>query len=209
MAAFDKAVHPFERYLDISGPDQYGKPKAHIVLNHSIRYSDGSSDELQEISVSQKPIVNIFRHAGYVNVLLDFKTRNDRDLYLVWELLQEYSRPINGVAWLPEEIETGYYTDENGEQQMVYFPMLELALIPVGKETEYQLLGVNPLFFTLQPNGPSGEPCVLQFTFLDSWFNVVEKSDNGVDLEAIRDEVMQELAFEQAIGQSIEELEME
>ena len=213
MQSHDSAYHhqnksvprPLDRYVEISGPDAFGKPKANIVLNYSDRFSDGTSHTLQELTILQKPIVSVFRHAGYVNVLLDFKYPESQDLYLTWQLLQEYSQPINGVCWLPEELESGYFIDLDGQQQLIYFPMLELGITPVGKEKEFQLIGLNPLFFTLQPNGLSGTPCVIQFTFPEAWFHVVEDLSSDIDLNLIRDEVMEELALDKLLDENPEQ----
>lgn len=192
------SAHPRakERYIEVSGPDQYGRPKTHIMFSFCERYSDGSETVLQEVAVSLKPIVSVFHHAGYVNVSLDFQHREDMDLGMVWHLLEDYQRPINSVDWLPEELETGFYEDESGKQHMVYFPMLEMTISLKGKETEFALTGLNPLFFTLQPSGPKGDPCVLQLTFQEDWFFVTEDLSQVVDMDEIRTEVMAEMGLD-------------
>ena len=170
------SAHPRakERYIQVSGPDQYGRPKTHVMFTYCERYSDGSTSILQELAISLKPIVSVFRHAGYVNVTLDFQRREDMDLAMAWNLLEDYQRPVNSVDWLPEELETGFYEDEAGKQHMIYVPMLEMTISLKGKETEFALTGLNPAFFTLQPSGPKGDPCVLQLTFQEDWFFVTE-----------------------------------
>jgi len=78
---------------------------------------------------------------------------------------------------------------------MIFYPMLELAISPVQKETEFMILGMNPLTFTLAPNNPkSREACVLQFTFAEEWFHVSENLN--VDLYEIHQEVMNEIEAE-------------
>ena len=190
------SIRATERYIEISGPDQYGRAKTHVVFTYSDRYSDGTSNILQEVTVSLKPIVSVFKHAGYVNVLLDFHYRGDADLAMVWNLLEEYQRPVNSVDWLPEELESGKYMDADGNERLIHFPMLELSLSLKGKELDFVITGMNPLFFTLQPNGPKGEPCVLQLVFHEDWFFVTEDLGDSSDLNQLRDEVMQELGLE-------------
>lgn len=188
-----------DRYIELSGPDEYGRAKTHVALTYLNQFSDGTSTILQELTISRKPIVNIFCHDDYVNVTLDFLSPRDADLAMVWQLLEAYSRPINSVDWLPEELESGIYIDEEGNERMVFFPMLQLTLSPFNREMEFGITGMSPLSFTLQPNGPSGEPCVLQLTFNRELFFVTESDQiKGVDTEQLRQEVAEEMALDMA-----------
>ena len=188
-----KPVRPVDRYIDISGPDRYGHGKAHIDLVYCIRYDDeeGTTVVRRELNIPPKPIVMISQHAGYANVLLDFMSNNDADLRLAWDLLQEYSRPENSVSWSDEECENHVYLDEDGKEQPIYFPCIDLVLSPVGRETEYQIHGLNPAFYTLQPGGPDGIPSVLQLTFPEEWL-VVADDIEPVDIGAIEREIQEE-----------------
>lgn len=197
--------HLIQSMIEVSGLNEYDIPNAQLVFVHSNRYSDGSSVILQQLDLPQKPVVQCFKHAGYVNVLIDFLSRDDVDLAMVWDLLSTYSNPENSIDWSEEELETGVYTDSEGQPCMVYFPMLELVILPSFRlnlqspKEMFQLHGMNPLFYTLQPNGPKGEPCVLQLTFAEDWF-VLEDDLAPVDIEQIRNEVMEELAMELGAG---------
>lgn len=182
-------------FTDISGCDKLGKPKAHVSLNFSLRYGDGRSIEQQELTIPQKPIVSVFKHAGYVNVYLDFFSREDTDLALAWQLLSDYSNPENSVDWTEEELESGVYLGEDDKEHMIYFPLLELVLSPIDKETDYIMCGLNPAFYTLQPNNPKGDPCVLQFTFPEDWFFINDEID-PVDRLAIQNELDEELGID-------------
>ena len=188
-----KDVRPVDRYIDISGKDQYGHGKAHIALVYGTRYDDeeGTTVIHREVDIPPKPIVMISQHAGYANVLLDFLSNNDEDLRLAWDLLQEYSRPENSVSWSEEEYESHVYVDEDGKEQPIYFPCIDLILSPVGKETEYQIRGINPAFYTLQPNGPEGIPSVLQLTFPEECLVVADEID-PVDFGSIEREIQEE-----------------
>lgn len=186
-------IHPVDRYIDISGTDRYGHGKAHIALVYGTRYDDekGTTVVHREINIPPKPIVMISQHAGYANVLLDFLSNDDEDLRQAWDLLQEYSRPENSVAWSDEEYENHVYVDEDGNEQPIYFPCIDLILSPAGRETEYQICGFNPAFYTLQPNGPEGTPSVLQLTFPEEWIVVAEDID-PVDYGNIEREIKEE-----------------
>lgn len=174
MATKSKSEKDREYLVDISGPGVGNRPKAHVIIRYFEQYHDGTTKDIQVLSF-EKPIVNIFAHAGYTNVMLDFHSRSDQDLRMAWSLYTEYSNPINSVSYLPEEMERGFYT-ENGTEKMVYFPMLEVILSPIGKESEYEIHGLNPAFITLAPaNVQSQEPCVMQFTFDSSWFHIVDQ----------------------------------
>lgn len=191
-----KTAYPrdVDRIVEISGPAKDGRSKAHVLLNYYEQYSDGTKKEIQTMTMD-KPIVSIFKNAGYVHVYLDFGSRNDMDLRTMWSLLVEYSRPANSVSYLPEELESGYYTTPDGPQ-MVFFPVLDLAISPIGSEDSFMLFGYNPVFFTLAPNNPMGAPCVVQFTFAEETFAVVNDLDR-VDPNQIQMEIMDELAKEQ------------
>lgn len=179
-------------FIDISGRDKAEKPKAHVSLIYSLRYNNGTSIERQELTIPQKPVVSIFKHAGYVNVYLDFLSRDDSDLAMAWKLLSEYSNPENSVDWTEEELESGSYLGEDDKEHMIYFPMIELILSPIGRETEYMMHGLNPAFFTLQPNSPKESPCVIQLTFPEDWF-IIDDNIEPVDMNAIRNELEEEL----------------
>lgn len=187
-----------ERYLELSGEDPMrpGIGKCHIILSYSERYMDGTSREIERVTITQKPIVEIFRHAGWVNVNIDFRSITDSDLRMTWHLLHEFQRPINSVDWTEEELESGYYNDEQGNRRMIYFPYVEVALSPAGKETDFVIIGQNPAMFTLQPSDIGTEATVIQIVFPEGWLHVIENVRGGVDLNAIRDEVVAELAGE-------------
>lgn len=177
-------------FTDISGEGEYGRPKARLMARYYTLYSDGTEDE-HETLVMEKPTVYVFKHAGYVNVFLDFGQAIDQDLRELWKLLERYSSPINSISYTPEELESGFYTDETGQERMVYFPNIDLTLSPIGKEKSYALLGINPAFYTLQARDPDGAPCVLQFTFSDELFHV--STDLQLDYDDIQREAVQEL----------------
>lgn len=182
-----------DRFIAISGATQAGRPKAHILLNHYLQYSDGTTKEIHMLTMD-KPIVNIFKHAGFVNVYLDFGRRTDMDLRMMWDTLSEYSSPSNSVSYLPEELESGYYETPEGPQ-LVFFPVLDLAISPIGKEDSFIIHGYNPAFFTLAPNAPDGDACVIQFTFMEETLTVVDDL-TPVDHERIQSEIHEELEAE-------------
>jgi len=192
--------HNIRRYIDISGLDEYERPKAHVALTYGNCYSNGQFQVLQELILPVKPVVQVFKHAGFVNVMLDFLNTDDGDLFMAWDLLEHYNRPENSIDWSVEALNAGVYTDEQGNEQLVHFPMLELILSPIGKEDEYQFQGRNPAFYTLQANGPKGGPCVLQFTFTEDWFTLIEDGIDPVDIDAIRQEILEEMGYDMGAG---------
>lgn len=185
-----------ERFVDISGTGPAGRPKAHVLFRQYEQYSDGTEREIQTLSFV-KPIINVFKHAGYVNVYLDFGSIDDVDLRIVWNMLSNFSRAEQSVSYLPEELESGKYLASDGRERMVYFPVIDLVLSPAGRESEYQLHGYNPAFFTLGPKDLRGEACVLQLTFPEEWFVVINDLE-PVDYSLINHEILQELGEEDA-----------
>lgn len=190
----------FPRYEEISGLDEYSRPKAQVALAYGKCYNDGEFQVKQELILPRKPVVYVFKHAGFVNVMLDFLSNTDGDLRMAWDLVQNYSQPKNSVDWSMEELDNGFYIDASGKEQKIYFPMLELVLSPVGREEEFQFQGRNPAFYTLQPNNPTGGPCVLQFTFTEDWFVLIEEGIDHVDIDTIRNEIMEEMGYAMGAG---------
>ena len=182
-----------ERLIDISGSVGAGRPKAHMFLRHYVQYFDGSTRDIEAAPID-KPIVNIFQHAGFVNVFLDFGRQSDMDLKIVWDIIHAFTDVRNSVSYLPEELASGEYQTEAGPQ-MVYYPVLELILSPIGREDEYAIHGYNPAFVTLAPNGPNGEICVLQLTFHEDTFSVVNHPYE-LDPSRIQAEIEEELEAE-------------
>lgn len=182
-----------ERFIAISGSTPSGRPKAHVLLNYYEQYSDGTTKDIQILTMD-KPIIEIFKHAGFVNVFLDFGNRADMDLRMLWDIVDEYKRPSNSVSYLPEEVDAGFYETPEGPK-MVYFPVLDLALSPIGEEDSYMIHGYNPAFVTLAPSNSFGEPCVVQFTFMEETFTVVDELER-LDPEKLQSEISEELEAE-------------
>lgn len=179
-------------FAAISGASNNGRPKARILMRYCTLYSDGTEIEHQAILV-EKPILSVFKHPLFVNVHMDFDQAIDQDLREIWEMLESYRNPLNSVSYSPEELESGYYTDESGEH-LVYFPTIDVTISPINSEKEYALSGINPALHTLQPRDPSGEPCVLQLVFPEDCFSVV--TDLTLNLEEIQREALSELGHD-------------
>ena len=183
-------IRDVERFVDISGAFPGSRPKAHVLIRCFDQFSNGEMRGQQEISFD-KPLLNIFAHAGWTNLYMDFGSSDDMDLRMVWTLLTDYSDTAKSVRYTDAELDSGFYYDKDGEKQLVHFPMLHVVLSPIGKEDQYQMQGFNPVSFTLGPNEIKGEPCVLQFTFTEDTFVVVNDL-KPVDMSEIYHEVAEE-----------------
>ena len=180
-------------FADISGENSFGHPKARIMLRHYTLFSDGTEDEHQALIV-EKPILSVFQHAGFVNVRMDFRQAIDQDLLEIWEMLENYSNPMNSVSYSPEELSSGFYTGDDGTEYLVYFPTVDLTISPINNEKAYAMTGINPAFYTLQPNKPSGPLCVLELTFQDDLFIITR--DLQLNPDEIQHEALQELGVD-------------
>ncbi len=175
-------MNKHNRYVDISGLDEYGHAKANIVIRHNLTYADGRTVLVLEHVIYQKPIVSVFRSGLSTELLLEFESNDDADLCMAWRLLTEYSDPANSVNWTAEEVASGQYVDEDGNVQPVYYHSLEVILVPIGHEEEYQMAGYNPICYTLRPNDPKTLiPNVLQMIFNNEWFLVNEAEEPEQD----------------------------
>lgn len=164
------------RFADISGADEFGHAKANIMFQHNLTYSDGRVVPVQSHTIYQKPIVSIARSTIATTLRLFFESNEDVDLNMAWQLLTEWNTPGNSPTWDNEEVVSGNYLDADGETQPIFFHTLDVILIPIGHEEEYQLTGMNPLAFTLCPEDPKKLiPNMLQLTFNNDWFRVFEK----------------------------------
>lgn len=168
-------MNKHNRFVDISGPDEFGHAKANIIFRHNLTYADGKTTLVQEHVIYQKPLVSVMRHTTATDLLLVFESNEDVDLSMAWRLLTEYSDPANSVNWTAEEVESGEYTDVYGDIQPIYYHTLDVILVPVGHEEEYLLAGQNPVMYTLRPSEPKDMiPNVLQMVFNNEWFTVQE-----------------------------------
>lgn len=166
------------RFAEISGADDFGHAKANIVIQHNLLYQDGTSVLVQEHVIYQKPLISVFRSPQSTDLCLHFESNEDADLNMAWQLLMEYSDPTNSLNWTAEEVSSGFYMDDDGNQQPIYFHSINVILIPLGHEEEYQMHGFNPLTYTLRPSDPKSLiPNVLQITFGDGCFTVLEQED--------------------------------
>lgn len=188
-----------EYFKEISGRNVSGQTKAIIGLRWFEKNSDGSETEIQEVQM-QKPIVYIIKRAGYVNVFLDFQRRNDVDLRNFWDLRTAYFDPSNSVSYTEEELDSGIYNNGPGTpDRLVYFPLLQLMISPIGKESQFIIVGLNPASITLSAPDPTGEPCVVHLIFEESFF-VVNDELEKIDLETLYQEEIQLIESGEALN---------
>lgn len=192
-SAQKKLVRETDFFNDISGTNVAGHTKAIVQLRWFEKNSDGTETEIREIPPMQKPIVYIAKHPGFVNLFLDFGRRIDVDLANSWNLLMDYFSPLNSVSYTEEEIEAGVFNNGEGtEDRLVYFPLLQVRISPAGRETDYLIIGLNPVCCSISPRDLSGEPCVIQMTFEEDWF-VVNSDIDKVDIEEVKRELIEEI----------------
>jgi hypothetical protein len=142
--------------ISASGRDDYGMPKASIGITHERWGINGDVTTVVEDSYNN-PVVNIFKHAGYVQVDLDFGSKFDVNLKLCWNILENFCEAANSV-----------------DDEATEIPTIVLTIIPNEFEGKYYMLGVNPIFHTLQPKNPSGEPTVIRLVFNEEDFMFYE-----------------------------------
>lgn len=152
-----------ELILAASGEGEHGRTKAAIGMFWEIWGADGSVKSKEEISL-EKPVLNIFRHGGYVQVDLKFKTKNDIDLRMLWSMLEKFCNASNSVEDEAEEI-----------------PALTLSIYPLEFDGEYYMLAINPIFHTLQPNGPAGDPTVIRLVYAEEDFLFYEMDKDSAE----------------------------
>ena len=183
MESIPKIRLDLQRVKDICGATADGRPKAHIVMRYYDLYSNGY-EQVHDVYELTKPVVNIFMSANDVDVRLYFESPRDQDLKAIWDIFERCRDASNSVWYTPEEVEAG--TTEDG--RLVYFPTIDISFLPIGKETEYQIIGYNPFFPTLEPLSPASQfPSVLHFLIHEEAFIVVD------DLEPVSiDEIVAE-----------------
>ena len=184
---------PVDYFKDISGLNDYGHPKARVMIRRYTVFSDGTQTE-NGAYIVEKPIVKIYAQPRFVTIRLDFEQSIDLDLKDFWELLEDFFDPMNSVSYSDDELESGVYTDDTGEH-MVYFPMLDLVLSPIGRETEYVIGAVNPVLKGLSPNSPDNlDPCVLNLVFSEDCVSINDTPD--LDLDEIQHQAVQDLGLD-------------
>lgn len=176
-------------FRDISGTNAANRTKALVNIRWFEKNSDGTETDIREVTF-QKPIVNILKGAGYTHLYLDFMRDIDVDLRNAWELLAAFYHPANSVSYTPEELEAGvFFNPLAGKEQLVYFPLVQVRISPLGKETEYLISGLNPLGYTLMPPQPGRQFCILDMIFVDEFF-VVDSDIERVDMDALKAEAI-------------------
>ena len=184
-----------EYIIDISGANAQNKSKAHtFIKSYELFPVDGTERVLAELNFT-KPVVKVFHQLGYYHVFLDFGSPNDMDLRMTYETISRFSRPENSVSWLADEIESGLYTDEAGITRKIYYPLISITLIPIGKETEYQMTGFNPILFDLTAGDMKGTPSVMHLVFDENTFEITDKKIE-FSMNEIRQEAEEELEKE-------------
>lgn len=191
----EKQLRELDYILEISGANAQKKSKAHTFIKSYLLYPyDGSERLLAELNFT-KPIVKVFHQLGYYHVFLDFGSPNDMDLRMTYDTIARFSSPENSVSWLPEEVESGLYVDEDGKERKVYYPMISITLIPIGKETEYQMTGFNPILFDLTAGDIKGTPSVMHFVFDENTFAITDEKIE-FSMSEVRQEAEEELEQE-------------
>ena len=194
-------MNKHNRFVDISGEDEYGRAKANIIIRHNLSFSDGRTTLVQEHVIYQKPLVSVARLSTATNLQLVFESNDDVDLSMVWQLLKEYSDPANSVNWTAEEIESGEYIDADGDVLPIYYHTLDVILVPVGHEEEYLMAGQNPVMYMLRPSEPSElVPNVLEMVFNNEWFVVQELEQEDAEIPEDEVEETPETASENGYG---------
>ena len=186
--ATKKVIRELDYILDISGANAQKKSKAHtFIKSYQLYPVDGTERVFTELNFT-KPIVKVFHQLGYYHLFLDFGSPNDMDLRMTYDTIARFSSPENSVSWLEDEIESGLYLDDAGIERKVYYPMISITLIPIGKETQYQMTGFNPILFDLTAGDIKGTPSVMHFVFDENTFEItdqkIEFSMNDIRLEA-------------------------
>ncbi len=183
-----------ERYMEISGPDRSGHTKGRLFMRHYLQYSDGTTKEIEELEMV-KPIINIFSAGGYVNLFLEFKSRTDVDLAKAFACIQRYFDTSNGVTFTEDEMTQGFYTNEVGEDEQVFTPVLEISISPLGHEFEYMIHGFRPLLYAMVGREPENDLNILELVFKDKLF-LIDDNIGTIDHQAIRLDLMDDILFE-------------
>ena len=154
-----------------------GNTKCAIGLFHEIWNVDtDETSTLQQINI-EKPIVNIFKHANYTQVDLVFKSKFDADLRNIWDMLTRFCETENSID------------DDTTE-----LPVIVLSIFPHELNGLYYILATNPIFYTLQPEDASGDPCVIRLVFDNDDFIVIK--DNEEAINELKQEISNELERE-------------
>lgn len=190
-----------EYIKDISGPNAQGKGKAHVFIDYYEQNGDGTLGRTIEKLEFDKPIVSIFydEKKRKYHVLLDFLHPGDMDLQMTFRVIERFKKPENSILWLPVEEENGYYKDEKGLLRKIYYPMLSMTLVPIGKETRYQMVGFNPDPPGLAPGADNGYPTIVHFIFDEDTFEITDK-EIEFSMKELQEEAEAELELEGEYG---------
>ncbi|MEG1894837.1 MAG: hypothetical protein RR162_01260 [Oscillospiraceae bacterium] len=143
-----------------SGVDDSAMPKACAGINREIWHTSDSEQTTVNEMVLETPTINVFKHSGYVQVDLNFSSKLNSELPMMWSFLEDFCKAIN-------------CQDDSSDD----IPVLILTLVPVALSGEYYGIFANPIFHTLQPEAVKGDSVVVRLIFEEDDCQIFHQED--------------------------------
>lgn len=154
----------------IDGPNTKGMPKCSVVVINEFWYQDGNKDHVDEI-VTESPIIRLFSGDGFTQVDLDFGSKHNMDLGVVYDTITKFREVENSI-------------DDEGEKM----PITTVVVLPEKYEGLYYLACINPMWVGLTANGPKEDLSVIRMTFAEESVLMYENEDFEFDEEDEKEE---------------------
>ena len=145
-----------------SGKNEQDEAMAIAGISREKWHIDGTEAEQIDELVLATPVLNVFKHGGYVQVDINFISRYNDELITAWNFLEQFCEASNSL-------------DEESND----VPVLILTLVPVAQDGKVYGIFANPIFHTLQPEKPGLEATVIRMIFDEEDCQIYEETDQG------------------------------
>lgn len=138
-----------EILLACCGTDGSDNTKAGFSLDLGIFNPATNEFDVKSSTAYCNPIFNITRVGDTTMIDMIFATRTDTDLRRIWSFMQKYGK----------DVELAF---QNNAKNV---PFMRIQIVPIGFSGQYSVLAYAPLYWTLQPEYPTGEINMIRMAF--------------------------------------------
>jgi hypothetical protein len=175
------------------GTDGTDNTKAGFALDFGIYNPSTNEFDIKTSTAHCDPILNITRLGETTMIDYIFESKVNAELRRIWALLQKHGK----------DCELAF---RNGAKNI---PFMRVHIVPIGYSGQYSILAYAPIYWTLQPEYPSGEITMLRMVFKTEQIMVAEnEAYDETELAAqIQREEMQREYIEQEYERKLQEEE--
>lgn len=179
--------------LACCGTDGADNTKAGFALDFGIYNPTTNEFDVKLSTAHCDPVLNITRLGDTTMIDFVFESKTNSELRRIWSLLQKHGK----------DVETAF------QNKAKNIPFMRVHIVPIGFSGKYSVLAYAPIYWTLQPEYPSGEINMLRMVFQTEQILFAENEEyDETELAAqIQREDMQRDYIEQEVERKRQEEE--